>query len=152
MKELLLLLLLASFRANAGDMVLPVIAVQDGDTIETRLTLPEPLDKISIRVFGIDTPEKPAASYTETGKLGLAKCKKEADLALKAKEVVTSLVSRGGNTIYTRGMQWDKYGGRIDADVYVKVNGQNIDIARTLIEGGYAIEYFGEKKTHDWCQ
>ena len=53
----------------AQDLIVPVINVRDGDTIEIRMTLPEPLDKVSVRIYGIDTPEIPAASYATTGKL-----------------------------------------------------------------------------------
>ena len=53
-----------------------VIRVIDGDTIEVEAPfLPKEL-KLFVRVLGIDTPEKG----------GRAKCKKEADLAIKASE------------------------------------------------------------------
>ena len=41
---------------------------------------------------------------------------------------------------------WDKFGGRIDADVFI--NGENF--AQMQIDKGLARPYFGEKKK-SWC-
>jgi endonuclease YncB( thermonuclease family) len=155
MKKLILTLLLIfsiSF-SQAGELILPVISVYDGDTIKTSFTLPPPLDKVSIRIYGIDTPEMPAKSYFVTGKLGRAKCIKEALLALEAKYYVQNLVKQGGNTIHVLSPSWDKYGGRVLGDVYVVgSSGERINIANALIFNGYAVEYYGKTKTKNWCE
>lgn len=109
--------------------------------------LPEPLNHVSVRVRGIDTPEKPADSYKETGKLGRAACDKEALAALEAKEFV-EMMAYGYNKMKVDNFEWDKYGGRIVADV--KIGG--VDVATTLINEGLAVPYDGGKKTYDWCK
>lgn len=148
--------LIAFFSAltHAQDLYVPVIHVHDGDTIEIQLTLPEPLNKVSVRILGIDTPEMPAASYTTTGKLSRAKCDKEAKLALQAQAYVASLVKDNGNMLLLKEYSWDKYGGRIDADTYVvDLNtGTTINIAAQLLQHGLAVEYNGGTKTKDWCK
>jgi len=130
-------------------MLLPIVDVYDGDTIKTDMSsrLPEPLGKISIRIRGIDTPEKPAASYKVTGKLGRAGCIKEAELALEAKEFV-EMMAVGFTKMKVDNFKWGKYGGRIVGDV--KIGGVNV--ADALIKEGLAIPYDGGTKTHDWCQ
>lgn len=149
-----LLGLILSTTAVAEDMYLAVIKVKDGDTIETRLTLPAPLNVVSIRLYGVDTPEIPAESYPTTGKLGTASCIKEAEAGLAAKRLVEDLIKNNGNMIKLKSFGWDKYGGRIDGDAYVVnlTTGTEIYIAGELIKAGLAVEYFGGTKTKDWCQ
>lgn len=138
----------------AEDLYLAVIKVKDGDTIETRLTLPAPLNVVSIRLYGVDTPEIPAESYPTTGKLGTAGCIKEAEAGLAAKRLVEDLIKNNGNMIKLKSFGWDKYGGRIDGDAYVidLVTGKEVYLAGELIKAGLAVEYFGGTKTKDWCQ
>lgn len=148
MKHILAVLLLFPIVAHSY-MLLPIVEVYDGDTIKTDMSsrLPEPLGKVSIRIRGIDTPEKPAASYAVTGKLGRADCVKEAELALKAKEFV-EMMSIGFRKMKVDDFKWGKYGGRIVGDV--KIGG--VDVATALINEGLAVPYDGGKKTHDWCE
>lgn len=129
-------------------MILPITVIHDGDTIETDLTwrLPTPLNKVSIRIRGIDTPELPAESYTVTGKLNRAKCIKEAELALKARDRVRQ-IAKDKTTMRITNFDWDKYGGRIDADV--EING--VDIGKTLLAENLARPYTGEGPKSDWC-
>lgn len=130
-------------------MRMPIDEIYDGDTIQTHVNtyrLPEPLNSLSIRIYGIDTPENPAKSYRETGKLGRAACVKEAEAALKAKQFVVDMAA-GQTFMVVRNFQWDKYGGRVLATV--EINGKNV--ADELVKAGLAIPYFGEAKTHDWC-
>jgi len=148
-KIVLILTLLFASVANAY-MLMPIDEVYDGDTIKTHFSekrLPAPLNKVSIRILGIDTPENPAKSYLVTGKLGRAGCIKEAELALAAKEFVEWL-AQGHTKMKVDNFKWDKYGGRIDADV--KING--VDVAESLIDAELAVPYDGGTKTHDWCK
>jgi endonuclease YncB( thermonuclease family) len=148
MKRLLAsLLLLFSTSAFAHPLTVAVLEVYDGDTIDISALLPPPLDELSVRVLGIDTPEKPADSYYETGKLNRADCVAEAELALKATEHVKKLIAESGNRITLDNFSWDKYGGRINADVYIG----NLKLSDHLIEQGYAVPYDGGAKTHSWC-
>lgn len=130
-------------------MLLPIVEVHDGDTIKTDLTwrLPAPLNEMSIRVYGIDTPEMPAKSYATTGKLGRAKCDKEALLALKARDRVKEIVGTKTRMKVTD-FTWGKYAGRIVA----KVSVGGVDISKTLINEGLAVEYYGKGTKKDWCQ
>lgn len=154
-KFLASILLLFSLTVIAEDsLIVPVIEVYDGDTIKTRLTLPNPLDVISVRIYGIDTPEMPAKSYYETGKLGRAQCVKEAELALAAQDHLDTFVKQHGGMLLLKGYSWDKYGGRINADAYVidLKTATEVNVADEMISKGYAVEYFGGTKTKDWCE
>ena len=129
-------------------MLLPIVEVYDGDTIKTDLSwrLPEPLNKVSIRIAGIDTPELPAKSYAITGKLGRAKCTKEAELALKAKNRLIEILGTHKRMKITN-FKWGRNGGRIVADVFI--DGKNV--GNILINEGFAVEYKGYGPKYDWC-
>jgi len=131
-------------------MLLPIVEVYDGDTIKTHMDsrLPEPLNKVSVRIKGIDTPEMPAKSYAETGKLGRAECADEAEKAIKAKEFV-QMMAIGFKKMKVDNFDWGTYGGRIVGDV--KIGG--VDVADALIKEGLAVPYDGKSaKTHNWCE
>jgi endonuclease YncB( thermonuclease family) len=147
------ILFLLSINSYATDkyMILPIDEVHDGDTIKTHISeyrLVSPLNQLSVRIKGIDTPEMPADSYRTTGLLGRAKCVREAELALKAKAIVEGLKKEIDTKMYIYNPEWDKYGGRILARV--TING--VDVGELLIKEGLAVIYNGEKKTTDWCQ
>ena len=79
----------------------------DGDTCYvTAPTLPEPLQKMSVRILGIDTPEI------------RADCESEKKLALKARELANKLFSTAEKIEFAN-LKWDKYGGRVLVDVYL---------------------------------
>ena len=142
-KFLLLLALLPLFafaqKEKAGvtyDVVLT--RVIDGDTVAFQANwLPEPLKKeLSIRVFGVDTPEK---SFR-------AKCPSEAARG----EAATAFTKQTINASTKRQivmMDWDKYGGRVLGDVLL--DGKSL--RQQLIANGFAREYYGEAKT-SWCE
>lgn len=121
--------------ANPYDM--KVTKVTDGDTIrvEASWLLPELGDDIAIRILGIDTPEKG----------GRAKCEAEAALGAEATEFAKSVIAVG-DVVQVDVLQWDKFGGRINADVFV--NGENF--AQMQIERGLAVPYDGGTKD-SWC-
>jgi endonuclease YncB( thermonuclease family) len=113
-----------------------VIRVIDGDTIEVEAPfLPKEL-KLFVRVLGIDTPEKG----------GRAKCKEEADLAIKALKFTKSFFEELGNQATFSSIKWDKFGGRVLANVAIQEN----NLAEDLIDRGYARAYNGKKKK-SWC-
>ena len=121
--------------ANPYDMV--VTKVTDGDTIrvEAPWLLPELGDDIAIRILGIDTPEKG----------GRAQCEKEAALGAEATAFAQSIIGVG-DTVQVNVLQWDKFGGRINADVYV----DGASFAQMQIEKGLAVPYDGGTK-QSWC-
>lgn len=142
MKKILFLLALlpalAFAQQKAGvtyDVVLT--RVIDGDTVGFQANwLPEPLKKeLSIRVFGVDTPEK---SFR-------AKCTSEAQRGEAATAFTKELINKSTKRQIIL-MDWDKYGGRVLGDVLL--DGKSL--RQQLIANGYAREYFGEAKT-SWC-
>ena len=148
MKKLLLLLLivpclvLAQPKQKPGVVYDAVITrVIDGDTVGIQATwLPAPLKpELSIRVFGVDTPEKGFR----------AQCPQEAQRGEAAsaftKKAIESTAAAGGKFHVTM-YGWDKFGGRVLGDILV--NGQSLRAA--LIANGFAREYYGEAK-QSWC-
>lgn len=128
--------LLFSLTASANPYDWKVTRAVDGDTVEVQVTwLPVELgDKLKIRVYGVDTPEKGAR----------AKCPAEALLGTKATEFTKKFVAAKNVSIEIK--EWDKFGGRILGDVVV--NGKSL--RAELISKGYAREYFGDAKK-SWC-
>jgi len=111
--------------------------VIDGDTVAFQATwLPDPLKKeLSIRVFGVDTPEKGFR----------AKCPAEDQRGQMATQFTKDTINKAQKRQIIL-MDWDKYGGRVLGDVIL--DGKSL---RTmLISNGFAREYYGEAKT-SWC-
>jgi micrococcal nuclease len=111
-----------------------VIKVVDGDTLQVQADfLPKELgNKILIRIWGVDTPEKGWRAASD----------REREMALKTTEYTTNLVKKSKD-IKIKIISWDKYGGRILGDVII--DGQSLK--DLLLANGYAREYYGEKKT-----
>lgn len=113
-----------------------VTRVLDGDTVEVQVDfLPKELgDRLLVRVWGVDTPEKGwrAKSEQERQK-GLQASLFTKQLLQNAKIVKISIIT------------WDKYGGRILGDVVI--DGESL--RELLLKNGHAREYYGDKKM-DW--
>lgn len=112
--------------------------VVDGDTVAFQAPfLPAPLkQELSIRVFGVDTPEKGFR----------AKCPSE-DARGQAASAFTKAQINASTKRQIILMDWDKYGGRVLGDVLL--DGKSLRMM--LIQNGYAREYYGDAKT-SWCQ
>ena len=110
------------------------LRVYDGDTIMTSYRPIDGLKAISIRINGIDTAEM------------RGKCASENELARRAKAIVVNEVKKGPVTIIP--LEWDKYGGRVIADVY---SNDNTNIAQKLLEQKLARPYDGGAK-QSWCE
>ncbi len=79
----------------------------DGDTCYvTMYGLPAPLQSMSVRIRGIDTPER------------RGKCSRERARALYATGFINSAV-RAASKVEFRNLEWGKYGGRLLADLYL---------------------------------
>jgi endonuclease YncB( thermonuclease family) len=115
----------------------PITRIIDGDTVAFEATfLPAPLkQELSIRVYGVDTPEK--------GWRG--QCDREKELGEAASKFTTEKINNA-KTIQIAIMRWDKFGGRVIGDIIIDGN----SLTKMLIENGYAREYYGDKKT-SWC-
>ena len=124
----------ASF-ANPYDY--KVTRVIDGDTVAFEANfLPAPLKpELSIRVLGVDTPEKGHR----------AECPQEAEAALKASAFTKSAI-KNAKKVQILIEKHDKYGGRVLGDVII--DGKKL--SELLITNGHARPYFGEKK-ESWC-
>jgi endonuclease YncB( thermonuclease family) len=114
-----------------------ITRVIDGDTVEFEAAfLPAPLKPVlSIRVLGVDTPEKG----------GRAACPEEATAGAAASEFTKRAVAEAKN-IKIELKTWDKFGGRVLGDVII--DGKKL--SELLIANKLARPYFGEKKT-SWC-
>lgn len=116
-----------------------VIKVKDGDTIQIDARWnPYPGLKWSVRVLGIDTPEK--------GRL--AKCEREKELSKRAQALSEKLVRESGDTVSLENVSHDKYGGRLLADVRLS-DGRSL--ADELIRSGLAKRYNGAGPKPNWC-
>lgn len=121
---------------SVQDSYWEIVKVIDGDTIKVRApNLPAELSNLAIRVRGVDAPERG----------GKARCPWEFDHAEQASLFTERFLHRG--PIRLARMQWDKYGGRVLADIYV----ENRSLAEGLIEAGLARSYDGGKRT-GWCE
>jgi len=115
----------------------PITRVIDGDTVAFQANfLPPPLkQELSIRVFGVDTPEKGhramCPSEDQRGQAATAFTKNAITKAQKRQVAIAD---------------WDKYGGRVLGDILL--DGQSLRMM--LIQNGFAREYYGEAKT-SWC-
>lgn len=115
-----------------------ITRVIDGDTVEIAVDfLPSPLPpKLSIRVMGIDTPEKAPR----------AQCDAEADLAKKASAFTKNAVANALE-VDIKILKWDKYGGRVLGEVYL----DHQSLAESLVSAGLARHYEGDAK-QSWCE
>jgi hypothetical protein len=142
MKRLLLILMILPTLALAKDVEMKkynykLTRVLDGDTVAFEANfLPEPLKKeLSIRVYGVDTPEKGFR----------AKCESENTKGLAATEFTKKSIANA-KKIEVAIADWDKFGGRVLGDIIL--DGQSL--RSLLIKNGYAREYYGEAK-QSWC-
>ena len=112
--------------------------VVDGDTVEVATPwVPDPIaKKMSIRVFGVDTPEK--------GHRAL--CPSEAQRG-EAATAFTKKVITESKTARVAVLSWDKYGGRMLGDIILD---NNVSLRALLIKNGFAREYYGDAK-QSWC-
>ena len=116
---------------------IPITRVIDGDTVAFQAPfLPPPLkQELSIRVFGVDTPEKGhRAMCPQEDQRGQAATAFTKNAITKAQKRQIAIAD------------WDKYGGRVLGDVLL--DGQSLRMM--LIQNGFAREYYGEAKT-SWC-
>ena len=137
MTKLILTILLTTLSFGYSDIkVTDVISVYDGDTFKINIAdYPAVIgEKISIRINGIDTPEK------------RGKCKKEKILAIKAQNY-THQKLMNAKEIILKNPQRGKY-FRIVADVYVDGH----KLIDGLLEQGLGVRYGGGAKVKDWCK
>lgn len=123
--------------AYAETYDLTVTKVVDGDSIRVAVDWlpPELGTDISIRVMGIDTPEKG----------GRGQCPAESELGQQATDYAKTKI-KVGDVIQVEFLSWDKYGGRIDGNIFI--DGESF--ADMQIAAGLAKPYDGGTK-ESWC-
>jgi endonuclease YncB( thermonuclease family) len=115
-----------------GPVQAKVTRVVDGDTPGVVAEIwPGTFVTISVRVGGIDTPEKK----------GRAKNAYEADLAEQASAATRELID--GKTVLLYNVEYEKYGGRVLGDVKTL---DGVDVAQNLVNKGLARPYDGGTK------
>jgi len=114
-----------------------ITRVIDGDTVAFAAPfLPAPLKKeLSIRVYGVDTPEKGWR----------AECEAEAKWGEQASQFTRDQLNNA-KKLQIAIAKWDKFGGRVLGDVII--DGKSL--RHMLIKNGFAREYYGDKK-ESWC-
>jgi endonuclease YncB( thermonuclease family) len=113
-----------------------VIGIKDGDTLSVNLPgLPPSLNPIAVRLRNVDAPESG----------GRAKCASERQLAERATRFTREAIA-AAKTIEFEQPRWDKYGGRVDANVWV----DDQLLSEQLIAAGLARPYDGGKRA-GWC-
>jgi micrococcal nuclease len=111
-----------------------IVEVYDGDTIKAVFRFNDIMQKFTIRLFGIDTPEIRTRD------------KLEKRAGYEAKEMLVSLIL--DKIVYLKLGKFDKY-GRILGTIYTLDDKYNIDgdcVNNILIQRGYGEEYYGGKK------
>jgi len=127
-----LLLYVSVANANIYDATLDF--AYDGDTVYLESELwPGLTQYIKLRIYGIDTPEIRTKQA----------CQKA--LGLKAKAFITNYLS--GKTLTISNISKDKYFGRVVGDLYA----DGILVSDIMLKQGFAVPYFGKKKTKVWC-
>ncbi len=122
--------------ANHVRFTWQVIGIKDGDTLSVNLPgLPPPLNPVAVRLRRVDTPESG----------GRAKCASERKLAERATRFTRQAIAKARRIEFEQ-PSWDKYGGRIDADVWVDGD----LLSDQLISAGLARRYDGGKRA-GWC-
>lgn len=137
MKILLLLLILLPLNSFAEIYNYKVLRVIDGDTIAIEAPyLPKPLKpELSLRIFGVDTPEKSFRAH----------CQSESNLSEDATKFVEDMIHKSA-VVKVEIKEWDKYGGRVLGDLLL----DGVSLRQILIKTGYAHIYYGDQK-QSWC-
>lgn len=117
-----------------------VLSVYDGDTFKVNLPCSEDIfcKDISIRIYGIDTPEIKTQNACEKKK------------AKQAQALTQNILNRG--PVILNNCKRDKY-FRLLCNVSVLGQNQGYDVAGELLDAGLAVRYYGQTKADiDWCK
>lgn len=116
-----------------------VTRVVDGDTFHIASTWRGL--SLSVRVLGIDTPEH---DYK-------ALCPAERQKGIEAMNYAKVVMEQSGNAVSLDIKGWDKYGGRVLATPWVRINGRWVKYEEVMVQAGFARPYNGENKGRYWC-
>lgn len=111
-----------------------LVRVVDGDTADVMIDLGfDVWTKARLRFKGVDTWEKRTRNLEEKAKGILASKFTEEHLNLNDGKFIIQSYGKG------------KY-GRVLAEIFVKINGEETSLNKLLIENGHAYKYEGGKK------
>ena len=129
--------LLLAAPLSAADYSWPVVRVVDGDTVKVDASadLPPELASLSVRLRGVDTPEKGRR----------ARCESERQAGRAATAFTREAIERAGS-IVVRDPAWGKWGGRVIADLVL----DGSPLSSALLEAGHARRYDGGRRS-SWC-
>ncbi len=117
-----------------GPIVAEVVSVTDGDTFKARARIwPGHIIETSVRIAGLDTPEK------------RSRCPAEAQAAARAAEALLALLEAGQVVLFE--VRNGKYAGRVLARVET-LDGR--DAGQTIIAAGLGRPYTGNARP-GWC-
>ncbi len=120
--------------ANANTYDVTLLKVYDGDTVYIETELWPNLSQFTkLRILGIDTPE------IRTRKT----CEKV--LGYEAKRFLGNYLT--GKALTLSDVKYGKYAGRVIGNLYA----DGVLVSKIMIDRGYAVPYFGKKKTKVWC-
>ena len=121
----------------AADYSWPVVRVVDGDTVKVDASadLPPELASLSVRLRGVDTPEKGRR----------AKCEAERQAGRAATAFTEDAIGKA-RKILVRDPAWGKWGGRVIADLIL--DGRSLSAA--LLDAAHGRPYRGGKRK-GWC-
>jgi len=111
-----------------------VIKVVDGDTVDVRIDMGFSVKlEQRVRLYGINAPESRTRDKEE----------KKRGLAAKAR--IKELLKGGDLRVETRLDKRGKY-GRVLGTFFVRTEGGEVDVNKSLVDEGHATEYFGGKR------
>lgn len=123
------------WRSVAGPVVAEIVRIIDGDTLEVDAhPWPGHVVRVSVRVRGIDTPERRSS------------CPEQRAAAQLAHDELERLVS-GVSTIELINVAGGKYYGRVLADLTAGTR----DVASAMLASGLARPYQGGKRHQPEC-
>lgn len=117
-----------------------VTKITDADTIKVKVDIwPQTYVDVSVRLRGIDTPEK-----------FRPKCDYEKGLAKLAVDFVKEYVALG-DTVQVTNIENGKYANRVAAVIMVTKDDVELNLNQMLLDSGHAVMYNGKGKRISWC-
>jgi endonuclease YncB( thermonuclease family) len=121
---------------NGKELWCKIIDVYDGDTVDIIFYMANELLHYKFRLYGIDTPElKPLKIIANRNEI--------IERAKEAKLYLETLVLN--KIVYIRFKNEEKY-GRLMGNIYFSKSENQKSINQMMIESGFAVEYYGQKK------
>lgn len=103
-----------------------VLSVSDGDTVRVMLDKGHgTYQNYAIRLIGINAPEMNDPDEAVRAR------------AMQAKELLATLLPVG-TECFVVSRKWDKYGGRVDGDIYLTLNGSE-SINKKMLDSGLCV-------------